>query len=237
MNDRRRVLLVVGALGLAVGLGYGIRATASGIPASHALTYAGELDDPNGPVTGTHRIQVILYDAAVGGTSLCQSASASVNVANGHFSVPLPDTCTTAVAANPNAWVDVLVDGSDMQRTPIGAVPYAVEANHATNAENATNANSAEGAADGGLSAGLQVFKAVGETASPCSPVTGNTVDCTCPAGTWVVSGGGEVAMQTGAFLRESRPANTTTWRITCATSTTDVPCTQYFVVCARIGP
>ena len=35
-----------------------------------------------------------------------------------------------------NVWADVLVDGSDTGRTPIGAVPYAVEANHAVNATN-----------------------------------------------------------------------------------------------------
>jgi hypothetical protein len=234
MSNRKSVLLGIGALGLAVGSGYGIRAAASGIPTSHALTYVGELDDPNGPITGSRHIQVILYDAVTGGNSLCQSASASVNVASGRFSVQLPDACTSAVAAKPNAWVDVLVDGNDTGRTPIGAVPYAVEANHAVSAE---NASSAERAADGGLSAGLQVFTAVGETAFPCAPAFGDTVDCTCPAGTWAVSGGGYAALATGVFLRESRPNSATAWRITCATPTADAPCIKYAVVCARIGP
>ena len=237
MSDRTRVLLGVGALGLAVASGYGIRAAASGIPASHALTYVGELDNPSGAITGTHNIQVLLYDAATGGTSLCQSAAAPINVANGRFSVQLPDACTSVVAANPNAWVDVLVDGSDVGRTPIGAVPYAVEANHAVSADNAVNASSAERAADGGFSAGLQVFTAPNATTYPCAPYHGDSAECTCPVGTWVVSGGGYAPVGTASFLRESRPTTATAWRISCATATVDVPCAGYFVVCARIGP
>jgi hypothetical protein len=237
MSNRTRTLLGIGALGLAFGSGYGIRAAASGIPTSHALTYVGELDNPSGPITGTHNIQVLLYDAATGGNTLCQSAGASVNVANGRFSVQLPDSCTNAVAANPNAWVDVLVDGSDMGRTAIGAVPYAVEANHAVSADNAMNATSAARAADGGLSAGLQVFTVSSATAFPCALYHSDTAECTCPAGTWVVSGGGYAPVGTTAFLRESRPISTTAWRVSCATATTDVPCAEYNLVCARIGP
>jgi hypothetical protein len=85
-----------------------------------------------------HNIQVILYDAVTAGNNLCQTASASMNIVNGRFAVQLPDTCTAAVGANSSAWVDVLVDGSDTGRTKLGAVPYAVEANHAASASSVT---------------------------------------------------------------------------------------------------
>jgi len=94
----------------------------------------------------SYNILLILYDAATAGNNLCQSASVALTLANGHFSVPLPDACTTAIGANPSVWVDVLVDGSDTGRTKIGAVPYAVEANHAVNATNATTATNATSA-------------------------------------------------------------------------------------------
>jgi hypothetical protein len=141
MNRRTRIVLGVAALGAAVGLGYAVRAArASGIPATGALSYAGVLEDANGPITGTHNLQVSLYDAATNGNLLCQFASAPVSVTNGHFSVPLPDTCTTAIGANANTWIDIVVDGADTGRAAVGAVPYAVEANHAVNADNASNA-------------------------------------------------------------------------------------------------
>lgn len=50
------------------------------------------------------------------------------------------------MAGNPNVWVDVLVDGADTGTTKIGAVPYAVEANHTPNADNATTAATAQAA-------------------------------------------------------------------------------------------
>ncbi len=132
-------LIGVVSLGLAVGLGYGLRAFASGTPSTNALSYAGVLEDATGPITGSHNIQVIFYDAATAGNELCQSPPATaVGVVNGHFSLSLPDSCTAAVAAGPNVWVDVLVDGSDTGRAKIGAVPYAIEANHTPNADNAT---------------------------------------------------------------------------------------------------
>ncbi len=137
MTRRNRVVLLTVSLGLGGGLGYAIRATASGIPSASALTYAGVLEDASGPITGGHNVQVILYDAATAGNNLCQSTTAAVSVVDGHFSVQLPDACTTAVGANPNVWADVLVDGNDTGRTKIGAVPYAVEANHAVTADNA----------------------------------------------------------------------------------------------------
>jgi hypothetical protein len=143
---------------LAVLLAHAIRAGASGISSTNALSYAGVLEDNTGPITGSHSVQVVLYGAASAGTILCQSTAATVTVTDGHFSMPLPDACTAAVGASPNAWVDVLVDGADTGRTPIGAVPYAVEANHAPNADNASSARNAT--PDGGIATAIAALQA-----------------------------------------------------------------------------
>jgi hypothetical protein len=74
------------------------------------------------------------------------TTSTSIALDSGRFSVALPDTCATAVKASPDAWAEVLVDGASLGRTKIGAVPYALEAGHATNADNATNATNATAA-------------------------------------------------------------------------------------------
>jgi len=143
MISRKWIVLGITALGAAGALGVTIRARASGIPATNALAYAGVLEDASGPINGSHNLQVILYDAPTAGTDLCHSATAAVAVAQGHFSVALPDACATAVGASPNVWADVLVDGSDTGRTKIGAVPFAVEAKHAVSSDGATNATHA----------------------------------------------------------------------------------------------
>jgi hypothetical protein len=136
---RRSVAVGVGSVVLALGAGYAIRAAwAGGIPATNALSYAGVVQNGSGPVSGMHNLQVALYDAATAGNLLCQTASTSTMLTNGRFSLQLPNSCATAIGANANTWVDVLVDGGDTGRTMVEAVPYAIEANHAVNADNAT---------------------------------------------------------------------------------------------------
>jgi len=112
------------------------RVLAGGIPATGALTYSGLLQDANGaPLTGAHNIQVALWPAATGGTTpACQTTSASLTLNAGRFSVTLPDSCTTTIQANADAWVEVLVEGASLGRSKLGAVPYAVEAAHASTA-------------------------------------------------------------------------------------------------------
>lgn len=108
------------------------RALASGIPATNALTYSGFLEDSAGaPVDGSRSIAVELWDAASGGSKLCERTSAATTVTNGRFAVQLPDACTAAVTTYADTWVEVLVAGASLGRTKLGAVPYAVEANGA----------------------------------------------------------------------------------------------------------
>jgi hypothetical protein len=108
-------------------------ARAAGIPATQALTYSGVLTDAAGaPLTGTMPVQIALFDAATAGNQVCVTLSVPQTLVAGAFQMALPDTCTTAVRANPDLWVEILVSGSPIGRTKLGAVPYAVAAAEAS---------------------------------------------------------------------------------------------------------
>jgi hypothetical protein len=143
--------------GAGVGL-LGSKARAEGIPVMGALTYSGYLESPTGePEVGTRAIAVRLWASADADSELCEQEQSEVELLAGRFQVLLPDECTEAVKANPNVFVDVLVDGVSLGRTPLGAVPYAVEAAHAVEATHATSATEAASAsaATGALKATL----------------------------------------------------------------------------------
>lgn len=145
MNHERtlRLSLLIGAFGL-VGVGYGIRAYATGAPTTNTLTYAGTLLSGGAPVTGSHTVNVTVLNAADGGTSECSTGATAVTVAsNGAFTIPLPTGCTTPIENTPQLWVDVNVDGQDTGTAPISSVPYAITANTALSANTATSATSA----------------------------------------------------------------------------------------------
>jgi hypothetical protein len=228
MNKKR----VIGACGLAVTsafAGYAMKAVAGGIPAPIAMYYAGTLTEGGQLANGPRSISVNIWpDATSQGTPL-------------------------AINANNNAYIEVIDGSTSLGRTPIGAVPYAVEADHASNADNAANAaysadaghsviadnaNSASSLAIGGASGGLRDFTVLSNAfAAPCVLVPGliATVDCTCPTGSYLVSGGAFV--NDPGDIRESRPLDTTTWRVTCASGGNDVLCNGYQVLCSRVGP
>jgi hypothetical protein len=232
-----RVLSVTFGVGALVG--YSVdRARASGVPAVQALTYSGVLTDASGtPLTGSKNIQISVYDMAASGNLQCSAGSAATTLVSGGFRLALPDTCTTAVHATPDLWLEVFVDGTSLGRTKLGVVPFAVEADHAKNADNATSATNAANASSlaAAASGGLINYQVLGSAlAARCSGTT--IVDCTCPAGTYLVSGGGETA-RAGAYVRESRPTNTTTWRTTCTDSSGDFPCDVFNLLCSRLGP
>jgi hypothetical protein len=148
------------AIGLGVGLAFGGaaffagRAWAGGIPTTVPLVYTGLLQNADGsPFNATgHYIEIKLWDAATAGTQLCDTSSQPLTVdSTGHFSLPLIDTvndCANAVGTHPDTYVEVLLDGAVLgaKRSKLGAVPYAIEANHAVRAESATSASSATAA-------------------------------------------------------------------------------------------
>jgi hypothetical protein len=141
MTIERTILMVTGVAALAAAaVGYGVgRVRAAGIPAAKPMSYSGVLTDPNGaPLTGTRTIQVKLITPD--GAQTCASDPTPETLSAGSFSLPLPDTCTALVHANPDLFVEVLVDGTSIAKTKLGAVPYAVEAQHALQATAATGA-------------------------------------------------------------------------------------------------
>jgi hypothetical protein len=108
----------------------------------------GYLENPDGTaLTGNRSIGLTVYDAEVDGDEVCRAKPADIEPVSGRFQITLPEACTAAVGANPNLWVEVEVDGGLLGRTKLGAVPYAIEAGHATSAEEATHAQSADTAA------------------------------------------------------------------------------------------
>lgn len=148
MKRARLRLFFIVALTLALtgtfSLGYWVsRVRAAGIPAMAALSYSGTLTDTSGtPLTGSKNVLLQLYATATGGTALCASAPASVTLVAGAFQVPLGDDCVDVVHANPDLWIDVLVDGASIGRSKLGAVPYTIEAD---TAQHAASANAAAG--------------------------------------------------------------------------------------------
>ncbi len=136
MKNRKSHLFWGGALLLLLSVPvayFAGRARAAGIPATQALTYSGVLTDATGvPLTGTMPVQIALFDAATAGNQICVTLSVPQTLVAGAFQMVLPDTCTTAVRANTNLWVEVLVSGLAIGRTKLGAVPYAVAAAEAS---------------------------------------------------------------------------------------------------------
>jgi hypothetical protein len=136
-----------------------VRARAAGIPDAAALTYTGYLENPDGtPVAGKKSIGVSVYDAETDGNEVCALKPADVEPVAGRFQLALPEKCTMAVKGNPILWVEVEVEGALLGRTKLGAVPYAIEAAHATTADSAESASSAATAtgAAGALKTTLQ---------------------------------------------------------------------------------
>lgn len=135
------------ALGVAlIGIGsVAGRALALGIPEVKPLSYTGTLrDGESRPLLGEHAVEIRFWDAASGGGTLCTTGAVNVTLVAGTFSVSLPDECTNAVHARPDFWTEVVVDSVSLGRSKAGAVPFAVEADHARRASEAVRAQHAD---------------------------------------------------------------------------------------------
>ncbi len=139
---------LIGTFGLGVVTCLGalaVRARAAGIPDADVLTYTGYLESAEGtPLDGEHSISVQFWESLAATKDLCAASLGSVELQAGRFQVPLPAECADAVKANPDLFVDVSIDGASLGRTKLGAVPYAIEAAHATKADEAEHAQSAD---------------------------------------------------------------------------------------------
>jgi hypothetical protein len=142
--------LVAGAslLVLAGGL-LAEHARAGGIPAANALTYTGYLETPDGaPLTDTVSVSLALWAASSGGKKVCDTGATKVTPLAGRFQVQLPEECSQSVHAQPDLWLEASINGTALGRTKLGAVPFAIEADHASNADSAQAADAASGALD-----------------------------------------------------------------------------------------
>lgn len=192
--------LAIGGIGLSAIAFLAGRVWAGGIPPKGALMYSGELEDAAGTtLKGDHSVEVMFWGVQSGGTSpLCTSSQQTVTLQNGRFSVPLPDSCTEVVKSTTNLWVEVAVDDKRLDRTAVGAVPYAVEAAHVIAADSAASAASASGALDRRIAA-LEKTAPAPEVLSAASEKPETLPDDTDGAyspiyldltpGTWLVTG------------------------------------------------
>jgi hypothetical protein len=124
----------------------GARAWAGGIPADDVLKYSGALEDADGkPLTGKRFVEVKFWrgSAADGDAPECRTESTEVTLEAGHFSVQLPAACKQAISQHADVKIEVMVNGASFGREALHAVPYAVEADHATRADHADRATGA----------------------------------------------------------------------------------------------
>ena len=100
-------------------------ALAGGLPSTNPLFYSGFLTDKAGkPLSGSKNISVALWDAASGGKQQCATSPIAKTLTRGRFRVTLVKSCVTAIQDYNELWVEVVVDGTSMGRTKIGAVPF-----------------------------------------------------------------------------------------------------------------
>ncbi|HXX68667.1 MAG TPA: hypothetical protein VEK07_15875 [Polyangiaceae bacterium] len=147
---KRELFVAAGLLTVGGLVGFAVKALAQGIPSPNPLYYSGTLTEGGQLVNGSRPISINLWlnpTATTGESALCVTSVPSTPVVSGRFRVVLSTSCTAVIAANPNVYVEVVDNGTSLGRAPVGAVPYAVEAQSAVSATNATNATNA---ADGG---------------------------------------------------------------------------------------
>jgi hypothetical protein len=140
MTKRRSVLVAFAVTMLACAFiaGYRAHVLAEGAPTMQPLFYSGTLEVSGAPASGEYTVTMTLHDAASGGNELCGVDSMAM-VEAGRFRIDASD-CREAVAMQPDAWVQVSFTGGDgvehaiPGRAKIGAVPYALQADHAVSA-------------------------------------------------------------------------------------------------------
>ncbi|HYP91070.1 MAG TPA: hypothetical protein VEQ59_23050 [Polyangiaceae bacterium] len=140
VSAKRRQLFGAGVVLLAavVGSVVAVRASAAGIPTPNSLTYTGYLETPQGePLNDQVSVAIKLWDDLANGNVACEMAGTTLKPVSGRFQLQLSDDCTSAVSANANLFLEPLVNGVSLGRSKLGAVPYAVEAAHASAADSA----------------------------------------------------------------------------------------------------
>lgn len=134
MNRRKVIMSIAAATTVAMAIGYHVRgAQASGIPTANTLAYTGTLLNAGQPDDGQHFIQLNLWVAGGSAPACTTPANGKTQLSNGRFTIPLDPSCVPVVHQNPNVQVEAVIDGASMGKTALSAVPYAVEADTASN--------------------------------------------------------------------------------------------------------
>jgi len=138
MKNKRLIFAAAGLVLSGAVIGHWASRATAAIPSTETLTYSGTLTDTAGaPISGSRNLQVQLWDQATDGMVKCSVGPAAINLVAGAFKVALPAACATAVHASPDLWAEVIANGESLGRAKLGAVPYAVEAETASQAAGA----------------------------------------------------------------------------------------------------
>jgi microcystin-dependent protein len=125
---------ITAVVALAVFGGYQLRgARASGIPGPNTLSYSATLINNGQPDNGSHFILLKLWEKGNASAACATIPGGNTNVVNGRFTIPLDSSCVPVIHQSPDVEVEVVVDGTSMGKTALAAVPYAVEADTASN--------------------------------------------------------------------------------------------------------
>lgn len=108
-------------------------AQASGAPRSSPLLYAGSLSQDGVALDGT---VAVAFELVVSGTStvVCSVEAADVVVAAGEFRLDV-STCAGALRTHSDVDVVLSIDGERFPPEKVGAVPFALEADHAISSD------------------------------------------------------------------------------------------------------
>lgn len=142
MGKANAAWAIAAMAGLCVCAGYALHAGAEGAPGTAPLFYSGTLEADGEPATGSYTIALTLYGQEADGDALCASEASDVSVDRGRFRVQVSDACVAAFRGNADLWLALKFTGGDgvphelPGRAKVGAVPYALEAQHAVSASN-----------------------------------------------------------------------------------------------------
>lgn len=94
-------------------------------PPSTAFTYQGSLAENGNPANAPTPMSFKLWDAVSGGNQVGSTISSTVDVVDGVFSESL-DFGAASYGDNQALWLEIIVDGQSMGRTPMSATPFAL---------------------------------------------------------------------------------------------------------------
>lgn len=114
------------ALGrIAMGCVFALSCQTRAAPPSTAFSYQGSLAESGSPANGPTEMTFKLWDAVTGGSQIGGTLVKTVSVVEGVFSESL-DFGSGAYAINQAMWLEIIVEGQSLGRTPLNAVPFSL---------------------------------------------------------------------------------------------------------------